>query len=350
MVDRFGEGFSRSLSDPPPESTVTEEPAETGSCSFADALERGGEVLAAHATALRTAPVETRKRRVQAFEAAAEDDPHSVAPVLSACEELLVDDGRAVRLSTAKLFVAVAAGDPDSVVQSVPALAARLADDEEFYYVRARSAEALGYVALAQPETVASPAVLADLRVGLSFEGSEVREKLAKALEHVTLGDPDRLRHHLPDLAAHLDDGSALVRYHLTTALLVVGCVHPTALADVTEALLARFDDEEPHVRGRALEAYGVLARSSGDSPVDAARLVSFADDESFVARRARFATAASDEGEDSFEDIGTVAAVGRTTEAAVAAIRAPDGECHHCGVALPEPGPPICPRCGAPR
>ncbi|EMA40120.1 HEAT repeat domain-containing protein [Halococcus hamelinensis] len=329
---------------------MTEEQAETGSCSFADALERGGEALATHAAALRAAPVETRRRGVRALEAAATTDPGAIAPALSACEELLTDDDRAVRLSTAKLFVAVAAGDPDPVVPSVPALAARLADDEEFYYVRARSAEALGYVALAHPETVASPAVLADLRVGLSFEGSEVREKLAKALELVATGSPDRLRHHLPDLATHLDDGSELVRYHLTTALLVVGCVHPAALADVADGLLARLDDEEPSVRGRALEACGVLARSSVDVEVPRTRLASFADDETFVVRRARFAAAALDKGEDAFEDVGTVAAVRGTTEAAVAAIRAPDGECRNCGVALPEPGPPICPRCGAPR
>lgn len=328
---------------------MTEKSVESDPRSFDDALEHGGEVLVPYAVALHTEPVETRKERVQALEAAAEDDPSAIAPVLPACADLLTDDDRAVRLSTAKLFVAVAAGDPDSVAPSISTLAARLADENEFYYVRARSAEALGYVALAQPEAVASPAVLADLRVGLSFDGSEVREKLAKALEHVAIGSPDRLRHHLPDLATHLDDENDLVRYHLTTALVVVGCVHPAALADVADALVARLDDAEPSVRGRALEACGVLARSSGDLPLDAERLASFADDEEFVARRARFAAAVNDEGED-FEGIGTVAAVRETTEDVVEDLLTPDGECHHCGVALPDPGPPICPRCGAPR
>jgi len=26
------------------------------------------------------------------------------------------------------------------------------------------------------------------------------------------------------------------------------------------------------------------------------------------------------------------------------------DGECPHCGLELPKQGPPMCPRCGAPR
>jgi HEAT repeat protein len=83
-----------------------------------------------------------------------------VEPALPACEALLKDDERSVRLTTAKLFVAAAEADPDAVVPMVPALADRLADDEEFYYVRARSAEALGYVALEHPDIVASPEML----------------------------------------------------------------------------------------------------------------------------------------------------------------------------------------------
>ena len=68
---------------------------------------------------------------------------------------LLRDDERSVRLTTAKLFVAAADADPEAVVPMVPALAGRLAADEEFYYVRARSAEALEYVALGDPGRLA---------------------------------------------------------------------------------------------------------------------------------------------------------------------------------------------------
>jgi hypothetical protein len=101
-----------------------------------------------------------------------------------------------VRLTTAKLFVAAAETHSNAVVAMVPALAERLTDGEEFYYVHARSEEALGYAALDHPDTVTSPELLADLRIGLSFDEPVMNEMLAEALEHVALGDPGRLTHH----------------------------------------------------------------------------------------------------------------------------------------------------------
>lgn len=103
------------------------------------------------------------------------------------------DEGRAIRLTTAKLFVALAQSEPPAVLPVVDMRADRLADDEEFYYVRARCAEALGYTAVDSPEEVTNPETLADLRIGLSFDESEVKEKLAKALAYVALGNPGRL-------------------------------------------------------------------------------------------------------------------------------------------------------------
>jgi HEAT repeat protein len=62
--------------------------------------------------------------------------------------------------------------------------------EDEFYYVRARCAEALGYIAVETPEAVTDPDILADLRIGLAFDEPEGKEKLAKALAHVALGGP----------------------------------------------------------------------------------------------------------------------------------------------------------------
>jgi hypothetical protein len=81
----------------------------------------------------------------------------------------------------------------------VDALAERLADDEEFYYVRARSAEALGYVAVDSPEGVTDPETLADLRIGLEFDSVPETavgfdDQWADML--VTLGQDDRLIAH----------------------------------------------------------------------------------------------------------------------------------------------------------
>lgn len=303
-------------------------------------------------------PPDDRKAVLQTLRSLAEDRPAALKPLLSALEPFLTDDVRAVRLTTTKLFVAVAESIPEAVVPLTSSLADRLADEDEFYYVRARSAEALGYLALERPERVASPELLADLRIGLSFDEPEVKEKLTKALEYVALGDPDRLRHQVSSLAEHLGDENELVRYHLCTALVVIGCKYPAKLADASEKFTARLADENenPYVRGRAAEALGLLAGSAPDGMAVSVGDALNADDEneSFVADRIRFARTAFAEGsrDDVVPDeIGTVEDVRETTDDAVEEITSPDGDgrCPHCGLVLPENGPLMCPRCGAP-
>ncbi|SIQ72945.1 HEAT repeat-containing protein [Haladaptatus litoreus] len=307
---------------------------------------------------VETAPAEERKETVRALRSLADDDPSALKPLVPTLSGFLTDDERSVRLTMAKLLVAIAETDPDTVVPAVPALGERLADDEEFYYVRARSAEALGYVAREHPDAVASPEVVADLQVGLSFDEPEVKEKLAKALEHIALGDPTRLKHQVSTLATHLDDESELVRYHLCTTLVVVGCESPESVADATDSLTARLDDESAHVRGRAAEALGVLASANIEkSSVPASFFEEFdgrqEDDEPFARRRKRFVLEAVDEvavGGEGGDEIGTVEGVRATTSEAVAEITATDGECPHCGLALPKQSPPMCSRCGGPH
>jgi hypothetical protein len=160
------------------------------------------------------------------------------------------------------------------------------------------------------------------------------------------------------NLAEHLDDENVLVRYHLCTALVVVGCVYPAKLVGAGEALLTRLkdEDENPYVRGRAAEAIGLLTRAEpADVPItvdDVPREDNEA--ESFVVERIRFARQAL-AGEESAgeppDGIGTVQGVRRTTGDAVVELtkRDGDGKCPHCGLALPGNGPPTCPRCGAP-
>jgi HEAT repeat protein len=291
-----------------------------------------------------------RKQTLRSLRSLAEDHPAMVSPLCPTLISYLTDEERSVRLSTAKLFVTLAQSKPAAVLPAVDTLAERLADDEEFYYVRARSAEALGYVAVDSPEDVTDPETLADLRIGLSFDESEVKEKLAKALAYVALGDPGRLRHQVDSLAEHLDDENELVRYHLCTALVVIGCEHPAKLAAATEALTARLNDDNPYVRGRAAEALGLLARSDATDAVPTVEEVDPGEDDarSFVTERVQFAH--DDQGEGDHEEVGTLASIRRETDEIVAAITSPDeGECPHCGLALPEGGPPMCPRCGAP-
>ena len=300
--------------------------------------------------------VDDRKTTIQSLQSVAADRPALVGSLCPVLTTFLEDEERPVRLSTAKLFVAVGEADAASVEPVVDALADRLTDDEEFYYVRARCVEALGYVALDHPEVVTSPEILADLRIGLSFDEPEVKEKLAKALEHVALGDPGRLAHQVSSLAEHLDGDQELVRYHLCTALVLIGCDAPETLAEASDALAARLTDENAYVQGRAAEALGLFTRSeTTDSVLPESELVTVADDEeSFAAERARFALGATSEGDasrDSADGIGAVESVHGTTQGIVENITAPDADdaCPHCGFALPESGPPMCPRCGAP-
>ncbi|MUV85066.1 hypothetical protein GJ631_00325 [Natronomonas sp. CBA1123] len=326
-----------------------------------DRLERG-EVEAATASLdeLQAADAEARTEAIRSLQRFAEEAPESFEPIVSALAPFLTDEQRSIRLSTAKLFVAVARTAPEAALGGADALAARLADDEEFYYVRARSAEALGYLALEAPEEVVSPDVLADLRVGLEFDEPEVREKLAKALAQVAVASPGRLRHHVPTLAAHLEDDSEEIRYHLATALVAVSCRKPEAVTDAVEELSARLDDDSPYVRGRAAEAVGLVARAGTSAAIPELKLAAMVeaaddgdDDEAFAVERVRFALAAIEgaDSEDFDEEIGSLAAVRERTDEIIEAMRRTDeSTCPQCGLELPEGGPPMCPDCGSPR
>ncbi|NLV07997.1 HEAT repeat domain-containing protein [Haloarcula rubripromontorii] len=321
-----------------------------------DLLEEGAyEETVACLDRLDAADTETRKRVLRAVRDVATDRPRAIEDLTASLSTFLTDDDRAVKLTTAKLFVTLAQSEPEIVVPVVDALAERLADEEVFYYVRARSAEALGYVGRDHPEAVSDPEILADFRIGLSFDEPEVKEKLAKALECVSLGDPGRLRHQVESLAEHLDDDGDLVRYHLCTALTAVGCEDPAKLAAARAALGDRLSDEseDPYIRGRAAEALGLFGRVDGDyvSPPDAVDV----DDEDaadFVASRVAFLRGArEDKSGDEKREVATLDGLRDSTEGVAETMTTTDGEeCPHCGLALPESGPPMCPRCGVPR
>jgi len=305
---------------------------------------------------LGTADAETRKRALRAVRNSIEDSPGSLEELASPLAAFLIDEDRAVRLTTAKLFVTLANSEPAAVLPAVDALAERLADDEEFYYVRARCAEALGYVAVDSPEEVTDPETLADLRIGLEFDEPEVKEKLAKALAFVALGDPDRLRHQVDSLAEHLNDDNDLVRYHLCTALVVIGCAYPRKLDDATAPLRERLDDDDPYVRGRAAEALGLLAGSDVATEWNVDIAVSAVEDDdapSFLTDRIRFCRRqlSGEQSGSAPDGVATIEAVRAGTDDVVAEMTTPDeGECPHCGLTLAEIEPPMCPRCGAPR
>jgi len=166
------------------------------------------------------------------------------------------------------------------------------------------------------------------------------------------LGEPDRLRHQVDSLAEHLDDDNDLVRYHLCTALVVIGCAYPRKLDDATAPLREQLDDDNPYVRGRAAEAFGLLARSDVTTEWRSDIVVSAVEDDdapSFLTDRVRFCR--RQQSGSAPDGVGTIESVRAGTDDVVAEMTTPDeGECPHCGLALAESGPPMCPRCGAPR
>jgi HEAT repeat protein len=305
---------------------------------------------------LAGADADVRKRALRAVRDVVEERPGAFETLGAPLSTFLTDEKRAVRLTTAKLFVTLARSNPEAVLPAVDALAARLADDEEFYYVRARCAEALGYAAVESPPAVTDPETLADLRIGLSFDEPEVKEKLAKALTYVAIGDPSRLRHQVASLAEHLDDENELVRYHLCTTLVVVGCAYPAKLVEAAEPLRERLADANPYVRGRAAEAFGLLAASEADvGTVPDLDGIEGEDEDppTFVTDRVAFCRRrlGTDQSEETPDGVGTVESIRDGTDEVVEEMTTSgDGVCPNCGLGLPEGGPPMCPRCGTPR
>ncbi|EMA04640.1 hypothetical protein SAMN05443574_11618 [Haloarcula vallismortis] len=302
---------------------------------------------------LSRAEPDTQQACFRSLKATADDQPELFDGVLPSLTEFLENSERPTRLTAAKLFVTVSEDAPDSVVPVASALAERLADESEFYYVRARCAEALGYVAVDYPDAVTSPEVVADLRIGLEFDRPEVKEKLAKALAYIALGRPERLQYQVDSLADHLRANSELVRYHLSTALVGIGSACPERLTDAREALVSCLEDESRYVRGRAAEALGLLVDTGTTESFPQAQLEALTTDEEFVAKRARFALSQhrGEDPSDAFTGIATRNAIRAQTADIVSEIQTPegDGECTHCGLSLPNAGPPLCPGCGTP-
>ncbi|WP_018258467.1 HEAT repeat domain-containing protein [Halomicrobium katesii] len=252
------------------------------------------------------------------------------------------------------MFVRLAEVEPEIACPAVDTPADRLADDGEFYYVRARCAEALGYVGHDHPEAVSDPEILADFRIGLSFDKTEVKEKLAEA-GVCRVGRPESASTSDRVLVDHLDEDEELVRYHLCTALAAVGCEHPGKLVDGRDALVARLSDvnENPYTRGRAAELLGLLEDIDGEG-VTVPDEIDWDEDKTaeFVRSRLWFFRAAQVEQTVEITDgVGTPDSIRIRTEVVVNAMTTPDGgECPQCELATPEGGPPMCPRRDAPR
>lgn len=90
------------------------------------------EVTVACIERLGAADTDTRKRALRALRDVAAERPRSVEDLIDPLSTFLTDEDRAVRLTTAKLFVTLAQSEPSIVLPAVDVLADRLADEDEW--------------------------------------------------------------------------------------------------------------------------------------------------------------------------------------------------------------------------
>lgn len=81
--------------------------------------EQAEDVVRRHIERLETTATEDRKSVLQGLRRYADEQPNRFAPFLAALTPFLTDEERSIRLTTAKLFVAVAEADSDAVVPYV---------------------------------------------------------------------------------------------------------------------------------------------------------------------------------------------------------------------------------------
>jgi hypothetical protein len=147
-------------------------------------------------------------------------------------------------------------------------------------------------------------------------------------------------------LAEHLDDENELVRYHLCTALVVVGCEYPAKLAEATGPLQGRLTDGNPYVQGRAAETLGLLAACD----TDVKREPTLGNDVGECEERPTFLTdrlafwrrqVAAERSSEAPDGVATIESVREATEDVVEEMTAPDGSaCPHCGLDMPREWP----------
>ncbi|MCL7416767.1 MAG: hypothetical protein M8354_02860 [Halalkalicoccus sp.] len=109
----------------------------------------------------------------------------------------------------------------------------------------------------------------------------------------------------------------------------------PAALAPLVPGLVPFLADERRAIRLSAAKLFVAVAAAAPESVHEAIPALAAVGGD---------ATAAGPK-----EGIGSLAAIRVRTDEVEAGIAGPEAGCPRCGLALPDGGPPTCPRCGAP-
>jgi len=262
---------------------------------------------------------------------------------LPVIETLLSDPERSVRLTAVKAVVDIASESPGEVRP----LAERLDDllYDEFYFVRGRSAEAVGYLVHEYPGAEGVPPTVAvTLFDALSLDEPEVRRKVAKAISMVACSRPEDVLPNAEEVLDHADDSDPVVRYHLLTTLVALALRSPSEMEPHASDVEPFLEDENPYVRGRAVEFLGLVGSGVPD---DLESRDEHRTDEAKKFERLRVEWAL--DGDEDDEDV--VESLHAETDEKVRGVEREASDttlCPNCGE--PVPDTPTCPRCGAPH
>lgn len=256
-------------------------------------------------------------------------------------DTLLSDPERSVRLTAVKAVVDIASESPGAVKPLAEKLDDLLYD--EFYFVRGRSAEAVGYIVHEYPDAEGIPSTVGiTLFDALSLDESEVRRKVAKAISMVACSRPEDVLPNAKEVFDHADDDDAVVRYHLLTTLVALALRSPSEMEPHASDVEPFLEDENPYVRGRAVEFLGLVDPDVlGD--LESREYEHRTDEaEEFESLRVEWA----------FDDDGNlVESLHAETDEKVRGVEREASDatlCPNCGE--PVPDTPTCPRCGAPH
>ncbi|QLG50194.1 HEAT repeat domain-containing protein [Natrinema halophilum] len=220
------------------------------------------------------------------------DDPSRVAEISEHVIERLDDDFPVAGSTAAAVLASIADDHPDAVRPGLPALVGKL--DEHPPQTGYRAARALspfleedprGFVpeadalldVLIDPPEVWAPNSAAlqdfppDQRLSITntltsrrneivkerARNSGIRELAAHALVEVTAREPDAVADRLHELSPALSNDPPIARAATIDAIANVAEVDPTAATPLTDALIARLDDDAEFVRAHAVRALG---------------------------------------------------------------------------------------------
>lgn len=198
----------------------------------------------------------------------ADSSPESLTQegILAQLFSLIDDDAPSVRTNVTGILGAIAAAEPEAIVDRTDPIVARLEDPAPA--VRENSLRAVGHLGTVAPETVFD--ALSDLCDLLESDDPAIRAQVRFALGSVIDGAADVEEAALDPLAGWLEDPDATVRQQATFLFAEIAGRNTDAVTPFAEELARRFADSDPTVRQNAIRALAGLEDEHAGRAADA--------------------------------------------------------------------------------